>query len=192
MSPSFFVNNSVNQTVSDMELSGQDSSVASSGYMQATDFKHFRFSKFMIWVGLARKAFCATLQNHIAHILGMVSDPQMVRLHTRGIITMMADAKPSWNRTEVKNPHRSMSSNASWIASGSMKSKDSAIATFTKSAGPKPAAFGFGDLSPKTLREVLRKTLRSQIGRGKFVHSYFSLPRFGYWPAGASSLSSTF
>lgn len=125
---------------------------------------------------------------HVLAVLRLGSKPKMFWINAGRIITtgaVMQHAKPFWNRSKMQYPRGYISSDR--FASNSA-SADLSVTVGELRSCPNPTGIGLFDFSPKPLWKGFGKSLLRQVFRGNLDHSSV-MPRLGYWPAEASSLS---
>lgn len=161
--------------VSDDPVNGVCANAISAGKRASSSFGSANFSNLVpceLSQG-ASWAFAAfSFRNHIGHIFGMSSKPQMRRVYARSVVSSGAVVKnpqTGWNRTIVKYPRGHM---ASYSNSSSLS--DTPISCGIFSANPKPAGFSLLNFGQESPLERLGESLRNQILRGNlWVHNQF-------------------
>lgn len=112
----------------------------------------------------------STLGSLVVHVLGMRSKPKVVWINARWVVSVWAIVKNVYafrNWPTVKNPRSPVSVNFRLL---SFLVKPAVSGPLAR-ANPQPTRFGLFNLLPKSFREALGKTLRSQILGRNLDHS---------------------
>ncbi len=161
------------------------------GFIHQPDGSNYIIVQFMI--GMLLTVSMSLLAISIACVVGGCPNPQMIRIHTVGIIaswTIMKHVKRCWYRAFVYYPACSVGTYLFFV----VKRKSLAYLSIARgkfAARPQPARFSFANLFPKSLRERLGKVLRGEILLGnlrrhksKFCFDFLLAP-FRRQPGGA-------
>jgi len=141
---------------------GQNPSVSFRHRVKLANSYNLFFSQFMVVVLFSLSASTTTLSSHVAHVLFVSPEPQMIGTNTKGVITqrtVMKDMLSIGNGSVMQDPARDVCADTATARSPT----DLTVPTCRFGGSPNPARVRLSDLVPKSYGEVLRKPLLCEV-----------------------------
>lgn len=158
---------------SNSELSGKFSVRRSAGSVKASNFFHSRFAQLCHRTFLALRISAMTLLSHVSKIISLTSKKKMIWIHADLVIATVTNASAVksftfWNRSKMNFPRNAVRN----IVAGFC---EKLTVTVKGCAGsPKPAAFRFIHLCPKSFQNIFGQVDGSGIFNdsiGSIIHN---------------------